>query len=367
MNFSKDFCNKNDIPFYSETIDIAKNLDKSLGFEATARKVRYDFFDRSTTFFGANKIATAHNADDNLETILLNISRGTGLKGLLGIPSCRENIIRPILKLSRSAIENYLETYKIDFITDSSNHSDDYSRNKIRHHCLPVLKNINSSAISNTTKMCTNLKNDYDFIEKFSDMTYNSIVTQNGCDFCIEISEVLKMHKSISFRVINKILMDFDLILTDDKFNKILSLCCSNNPSSRLDVYNNLSITRNYQNIIFAKYQKAETILNLSAYDDVITIYTNKFHNLYKEYSVSYDIIDFDTLFVRNRQVGDRFYFKNHSKSLKNLFIDNKIPKDVRDDIPILCDKDGVICVLNFGISYNRFKKDNKKIIFRSI
>ncbi len=100
LNFTIDFCKTHSIPIYFEEIDIP--LDKKIGFEASARQIRYDFFNRALEHFSANKIATAHNCDDNLETILLNISRGTGLRVLCGIPIVIENIISHILHKTRA-------------------------------------------------------------------------------------------------------------------------------------------------------------------------------------------------------------------------------------------------------------------------
>lgn len=366
-NFSKEFCEKIDVPFYYESINISENFDKTLGFEASARKIRYDFFSRALSNFDANKIATAHNADDNLETILMNISRGTGLRGLLGIPKSRDNIIRPILEVSREEIEKFLSEKNISYIIDSSNLTDCYSRNKIRHHCVPILNEINKATIYNATKMCKNLKNDYNFIEKYLEIDYNRIVREKCDNFFIDKQEFLDIHTAISFRILEKILKNFDIALSFDKFNKILMLCNSKNPSASLEIYKNIEIKRNYNDLVICKRIKLEKDFAILVSEDNITITTNNFGKLYCEYFMDFNKIDFDSLYVKTREENDVFKFANHSKSLKKMFIDNKIPRQMRDFIPILCDKNGIVAVLYFGINNDRKEKSNKKVIFRSL
>ena len=138
MLFCKNLCKKLDIDFVCEKIDVkAQAKLRNKGIEEAAREIRYECFKNECE---NGKIATAHNLDDLAETLIFNITRGSGVLGLCSIPIKRENIIRPILYVSREEIEQYLKNANQDFVVDSTNLTDDYSRNKIRHNVIPTLK-----------------------------------------------------------------------------------------------------------------------------------------------------------------------------------------------------------------------------------
>lgn len=365
MNFVIDFCKKLNIKLLVEEKEV-KNL-KNQGFEASARNIRYDFFQKAKIHFGANKIATAHNAQDNLETILLNITRGTGLQGLCGIPEIRQDIIRPILKITRDKIIDYLLKNNIQYIIDSSNNTDDYSRNKIRHHAIKTLLEINPKAVENTTKMSCILKNDNDFLNDLAQKEDTRKFITNG--FYYNICDIKNLHTSLSYRVLNHSLKDFSINLSFENFTKIIDLCNSNNPSAKLNLYNNIEIFRKYDTINFRNINDTAEILNLSIFENEIIIETNKLENLNISYSLDCDFIDIDSIYISKKETNDRFNYKIGSKSLKKAFIDKKIPQNIREFIPILRDKNGIISICYLGIDYKRQTNKNKKmkITFRSI
>ncbi|MFI3114619.1 MAG: tRNA lysidine(34) synthetase TilS [Clostridia bacterium] len=365
LNFTIDFCKAHSIPIYFEEIDIP--VDKKLGFEATARKIRYDFFERALNHFRANKIATAHNCDDNLETILLNISRGTGLKGLCGIPHTRNNIIRPILHKTRCEIEDYLKLNSIDFIIDSSNNTDDYSRNKIRHHVLPILNEINTKATQNSYIMSNIVFEDDSFLNEISLEEYKKIVYNDLNCYKINIADVLKLHKSICYRVLNLIFKKLNSNLTYTNFYKILEMCEKKNPSFSLDFNKYIEIFREYDTIVFRENLEIVEKTTFQVLDSEIFIDTNMFENLHKSYKVDFKKIDLNTLEIGSKQIGDTICLSGGTKTLKKLFIDKKIPQKLRAFVPVLRDKHGIICVCFIGVDLRRMSKNNKEnIIFRS-
>ncbi|MBO72498.1 MAG: tRNA lysidine(34) synthetase TilS [Flavobacteriales bacterium] len=156
QKFVEGLCKKLNIPFHTkkfETVDAAKN--EGISIQMKARDLRYSWFDKLLKERGLTKVATAHHLDDQLETILINLTRGTGLKGLRGMKVKRDNIIRPLLCVSRDEINDFIYENHIPFREDCSNASGKYFRNKIRHQVIPVLKEINPSlfqAINNSTK-----------------------------------------------------------------------------------------------------------------------------------------------------------------------------------------------------------------------
>ena len=135
--FVRRKCRMMDIPLYVANIKVNEFRQKHDSLEECARRLRYGFFED----IGKNKlIATAHTASDNCETILINMVRGTALSGICGIPAKRDNIIRPLLYITREDVERYCRENELDYVTDSTNLSDDYTRNKIRHKIVPLLR-----------------------------------------------------------------------------------------------------------------------------------------------------------------------------------------------------------------------------------
>ncbi len=138
--------------------------ERGVSEEVAGRDVRYEFFGRLAGEQG--KIATAHNANDAVETMLLNLCRGTGLLGLASIPPTRANIIRPLIECSRDEIEQYIEENNLTYVTDSTNLTDDYTRNKIRHNIIPELTSVNENAILNITRCIGTLREDSAYFNK---------------------------------------------------------------------------------------------------------------------------------------------------------------------------------------------------------
>jgi len=156
--FVKDFCDKMNIQFASIDFDTYTYMEQnSLSLEMAARELRYHWFEDIRKDFQADKIAVAHHLDDSAETILINLIRGTGIRGLTGIPPKNGAIIRPLLCLYRDEIIEYLTSNNINFVTDSTNNEDIYVRNKIRLNIIPLLKSINPSAVQSIIKTSENL------------------------------------------------------------------------------------------------------------------------------------------------------------------------------------------------------------------
>ena len=143
--FCKILCEKYNIPFYSKTLDIpALSKQRGVSEELCGRDERYAFLGTLAEAHNA-RIATAHNADDNAETLIFNLARGSSLRGAAGIPPKRGRIIRPLIEVTRAQIEEYCAENGLDFVTDSTNLGDEYTRNKIRHHVIPVLRELKVS------------------------------------------------------------------------------------------------------------------------------------------------------------------------------------------------------------------------------
>ncbi len=173
--FVKGLCEKLKVPFHSKKFRTSESArEEGVSIQMKARELRYAWFNELVDQFSLTKITTAHHLDDQLETILINLTRGTGLKGLRGMKSKRDNIVRPLLCVSRDDINDFIYAHHIPFREDSSNASGKYFRNKIRHEVIPVLKEINPSlfdAVNNSTKRLRAVEDNWEL--QYSDWKKN--------------------------------------------------------------------------------------------------------------------------------------------------------------------------------------------------
>lgn len=169
--FVRDFCRDRGVPFHAGRGDVlALAAREGLSVEDAARRLRYDFLARTADTVGAGCIATAHNAEDNAETLLLHLARGTGLRGLGGIPPKRGRIVRPMLDETRARAERWLTERGIGHVEDSSNASDAYARNRIRHAVTPVMREINSAFVQNAARTASLLRRDEEFLQSLAEV-----------------------------------------------------------------------------------------------------------------------------------------------------------------------------------------------------
>ena len=166
VEFVKEFCKNNYIHLHLLEEDVRKiAAEEKVSEEVAGRNVRYSFFKKIAEEFGYDKIAVAHNQDDNAETVLLNLIRGTGSKGLCAIPLKRGNIVRPLLKTSREEIEEYLKSKKQSFVTDKTNFECNYNRNKIRNIVIRQIKEINPSFVDNVSRTSDIIREENEFLD----------------------------------------------------------------------------------------------------------------------------------------------------------------------------------------------------------
>ena len=200
--FVRTLCAERGVPLTVFSIDVRGAAQKHESTEETARKLRYEKFAEMCR--NGSKLATAHTASDNAETVLMNMIRGTGTKGLAGIPPVRDMFIRPVIFCTREDTEEYCRQNGIEFVTDSSNLSDDYTRNRIRHKLIPLLEEFNPSFIAAVTRMTEAVGDDSAFLDEYSEQAAQKCVLKNGYD-----SRKLKeLAPAILFRIIARELKD---------------------------------------------------------------------------------------------------------------------------------------------------------------
>lgn len=377
--FVKDYCKKNNINFVSKRVDINSKAKRAkLGIEECARNERYDFF--NSIFKDEDyKIATAHNLSENAETVIFNLARGCYKKGLCGIPAKRDNIIRPLIEVSKEQIINYAKANKIKYREDQSNFSLDYNRNKIRHKVIPVLKQINPNFEHTLLNLKDSLQQEEDFFEHKALEIERTSKKDNGFD----VNIIKTFEKPIRFYFIKKIIDEKNLSkkllnLIDEiiisgfgavqvEKNKILSvkngLLKINYPYKNLDIDTNFSLKFKPGEIKTGDERTFEVIVLQEREIQKIKETDKKlFKNL-----INYDIIGGTTVF-RYRKNGDVFKQagkKPITKTYKKLMQENHIGLEARNRLLVLSDENKILWIENIGASYYaKLSNNSKKAIF---
>ena len=374
--FCKDLANALDIEFFSKKLNIPSiAMQSGESVETTARNARYDFFDSIMESKKIKILATAHNADDNFETILFNIARGTGLSGLCGIPSsrpCKNGIvIRPILTMEKSKIVEFCKSNDIKFVTDSTNLVNDYTRNKIRNQIIPILKEINSGATKNASKMTQALKNDAVYIQSMT----GKFIEEFCCKQSVELEKIRKAPASIANRVVIHLYEEISNgeTLQTTHINAINTLVIKGIPHSSISLPSNIDARIEDNKLCFVhleeKIADAEYKITLKNGENEIKetnvsifLDTEQYlKNIYKNsilLRINFDKIN-GVLIARNRLPGDKIFINGMHKSLKKLMNEKKIPLDIRSRIPIICDENGILAIPFIGIRDGAAYKQN--------
>lgn len=347
-NFVKEQCEKLGVELFVERAEVLKIAkEQNFSVELAARKVRYEFLER----VNMGKVATAHTASDNLETVIFNLSRGSGLGGICGIPAKRDIFIRPLIFCTRDDIENYCEQNNIPYITDSSNLTDDYARNKIRHNVIPVLKELNPSVEDTVLRMCFNATEDLSFIEGLA----RNYLNENYIDNSFNLKDFGNLNPSVAKRVI-KLFIDEnykeispEAIHIENAYNKALQGGKTSLPKNYSCVCKNgeFKIIKNGENEILPEFK-----VEITEYDRENFEKNRKINNLLLNNCFDCDKI-VGKLDLRTRKSGDSIRLKNRgcTKTLNQIFNERKIPIGLRDKLPVLADEKGVVWVYGFDVS----------------
>lgn len=359
--FCLKLCKELDVDFFSERIDVNKySKENNLSSETAGREVRYNTFNKIMYQKGFNKIATAHNANDQAETIIMRMMRGTGLEGLCGIPVIRENrYIRPILFMERKDIEAYCEEIEIEARIDKSNLERIYSRNKVRLDIIPYMKdNFNIDVISAINRMSILLQEDNEYILSEVETIYKENVQKDERSSLIK-NDIFKLNNSIKKRIIRRVIKDICGNKYDIEMKHIEDIIqlSRNKTGKQIDLPNNVVAINEYGDIRVKLRDVNELIEEKQHVLSKEKILHNKIQ--FNSYIVEFNVtesdnkwkysnnslikhFDFDkingNIIIRYRKNGDKIIplGLNGSKKVKDVFIDMKIPKEKRDFIPIV-------------------------------
>ncbi len=359
------------IPFHTIKIDV-KTISKKnkWSIEEGARKLRYEYLNNIKKINGFNKIALAHHHKDQAETILMHIIRGTGAEGLRGMFFDKDDIVRPLLNITREDIERKIEEIQIEYRTDKSNLETKHTRNKIRLKLLPKLKEYNPQIENNLVKMGEIIGEDDNFIQSEVDKYFNNFVCLKN-QYMILDKKILELHLAIRRRLIIRAYKELSQTYLEYKYVLEIDNYLKKKSKKKLGLPNNITLYIKNNEIILdnrgnftkgqdfeilidkpGKYKIADKVLKL----EIITEKLDK--DIYTNRGSCEGYLDFDKLhwplLVRNRKAGDSFFIMgdNFDRKLKKLFIEKKIDREIRDKIPLIFSNNGdLLFIPEIGVS----------------
>jgi len=340
--FVRTLCDRFDIPL---TVGKGQIVPGKKGLEAAAREARYGFF---ATLEG--KIATAHTADDNAETVLMHLVRGTGLRGLGGISPVNGNVIRPMLTVTRQEVLDFLQAYCLSFVEDSSNDTDAFLRNRLRHRVMPVLKEENPRLSENLSEMAMQLRLDAEALENENTLP--------------DIPTLQAMHPALRSRAVQRFLQRIGVPEPErSHIRAVEALIFSEKPSARADLPGGVTVGREYDRLAVLPHQGTPEEVTLQPGNcEILSSWGVKVSYVPAEEMINTkDIFTVNArgpIVLRPRGAGDSIRLNAGTCTLKKLFIDRKIPAHQRAHIPVLADERGVLGVMGIGANVDRLAKE---------
>lgn len=371
LKFINEFSNSNNVNYYIESVDVKKYATKNKkSIELAARELRYEAIETIRKKIGYNKIATGHNLDDNVETFIFRLLRGTSVTGLKSIPKRRENIVRPILDFEKSEILSFLKNKNYKYIIDYTNNKNDYTRNFIRNKIFPDFENINPTFRQKIDSLIKEIndkenckltfsknhkdeliqllkRNNVEISREKINQIYKSLFSENG-KLQNEGSKEFYLGKN---KVLQNIYGELKIIsIVDEKAEK---------SDKNSKIFDKIKTLKENQSIEWYNYE----IILYENIQDFKTYFINKKNTNYTFYKFDDEKIKDGKIIVRSRKDGDRIFLKNLGhKKVKKILIDEKIMKWERDLIPIVEIEDAeVLDSLEIEIGEIEIDK-NKKI-----
>lgn len=349
--FCRALCARYGIAFAAERCDARAAAEaQGQSVETAARALRYEFFERCAASFGAARIATAHTADDNLETMLFHLIRGTGSAGLAGIPPVRGRIIRPLIETERRQVEAYLTARGQDWRTDGTNLDDSCTRNRIRHHVIPALRDIEPQAARHAVQAAALLRQDNACLDELAAVSGTRIQAEN----------LKKQPEALASRAVRSLLEQAGAPMGEGGQRHIAAvLALAERRSGSASLPGHIRAVRRGVWLCAEREPPEIGIIALSedkpaefgAYIVCITRKISDIHSSFKYYPIAYDKISMACLHVRRWRSSDRMTLPGArgARSLKRLYAERGIPPEVRDTLPVLCCGAEIVAAAGIG------------------
>lgn len=341
--FVTDFCGRYDIPLH---LSSGRIVPGKKGLEAAARDARYAFLRRLP-----GKVATAHTADDNAETVLMRLIRGTGLKGLGAIAPVSGNVIRPMLTVTRDDMEAFLEEYALPHVEDSSNGTDDFLRNRIRHGILPLMRAENPRIGENLSAMALLLRQD--------EACLQAMIPEEQVP---DVSRLKAMEPALRRRALERFLKAQGVREPEQiHILQAEQLLYHWSPSAAMQFPGGVTIGRQYDRLVRLECAPELPETRLSVPGETCIggkRFVSEYATDLEERPDSVLVCPVGVLTVRSRRSGDTMRLPGGTRSLKKMYIDRKIPASQRAAVPVLADDRGVLAVFGIGTDI-RFHPDS--------
>ncbi len=366
IDFCAELTERLNISFSVKKVDVREFSDReNLGIQEAARHLRYLAFEEHAFQTEADRIATGHNAGDQAETLVMRLLRGSGPRGLSGIPPVRGPLIRPLIMVERHEIEEYLDRKGIRFIIDTSNLKQDYLRNRLRHEVMPLLKKYNPNLTETLCRTAKILREENEYMEIAVTKSLMRLISRKT-DEKIElfISPLENMERVILRRALIRAVEETRGLrgIGLEHIEEIISLIRTGSSGSRIYLPGGVRVIKDYSTLIITSatprklgehvlqvpgetvLKEAGLVLISSVGDDSTSRGDGK-----TEAAFDFDILRFP-LKVRARQAGDFFYPSGFGKrkKLQDYFVDEKVPRDMRDSVPLLLCGDDIIWVVGY-------------------
>lgn len=360
--FCKDLCKKLGVELKAVSEDVLSYCKQnSLSTEEGARALRYN----ALLSEDCDKIATAHTLNDSYETCLFNLARGTALKGLTGIPAKRGKIVRPFIEVTRQEIEEYLTAINQEYVTDSTNLTNDYKRNFIRHEIVPRMLKVNGSALKSFKNTSNALKADEEYLNQMAAEALNqSVRTENGYDVKALQTQAPAIQNRIIAMILRENSVEVSKIRIDDirqTINEGKKINLSKSVYSFVDKDGNLKIGEDKPLEWVAASKPIELSKAESFFEKTVQL------KLCADDTCRLPVMDFDKIkgkiILRNRMSQDKVIFshRQHTTLLKKAYSE-KIAPDKRESNVILADSEGIIFVENFSVAKRVAVDENTKV-----
>lgn len=347
--FVKELCRRYQIPLHLGRGEVRVS---GRGLEDAARRARYAFLE---TLDPDARIATAHTADDNAETVLLHLLRGAGLRGLGGITPRRGRLIRPMLSVTRQEVEEFLAQWNLSYVTDGTNAEDAFLRNRVRHQVMPVLRRENPRFSENCSRMAGELRLDEDYMARETGNALEALRHRQGLD----TEGLLALHPALRSRVAGMYLKELGLREPErHHIQALLDLAATDRPSGLRMLPEGLVIRRQYRYLTGEKQSESleQRILPVPGTVEcagwrvtasILESYQGTEHTPW--HMVVHWPAGRNTVTIRPRLQGDAMAFPGGHKSLKRAMIDRKIPASIRDRLPVFVSEGRLLAVAGLG------------------